>query len=249
LACANDDSSDKTTPSTGGTTSIGPLENFSFFVTSRASLFQLSGSANGFGGDLRYGQADGLAGADKICAKIADLSMPGASAKGWRAFLSVTAGPDGNPVNAIDRIGEGPWYDRLGRMVSPDKASLLNPRPIGANASIVNDLPNEFGTMNSTAEGKEVNNHDTLTGTTQQGQLAATTRNNTCNDWTSAEGALGQPQIGHSWRRNATDGINWIAEHPAPGCAAGASEVLNGGGLCVGCSGGYGGVYCFALKP
>src|SRR6185436_17897407 len=91
----------------------GGLERFSFFVTSLASLRKLSGSQSGFGGDLRYGETGdgaGLRGADKICAAIAELSMPGASAKQWRAFLSATAGgANGSAVNAIDRIGAGPW--------------------------------------------------------------------------------------------------------------------------------------------
>ena len=55
----------------------------------------LSGSNDGFGGDLRYGEADGLSGADRICAEIAEYSMPGAGQKQWRAFLSVNAGRDG----------------------------------------------------------------------------------------------------------------------------------------------------------
>ena len=44
--------------------------------------------------------------------------MSGAGAKSWRAFLStIRGGPDG-PVHAIDRVGNGPWYDRLGRLVA-----------------------------------------------------------------------------------------------------------------------------------
>ena len=38
---------------------------------------ELSGSQDGFGGDLRFGEATGLAGADKICTTIAEQSMPG----------------------------------------------------------------------------------------------------------------------------------------------------------------------------
>ena len=101
----------------------GDLPLFSFFVTSLAALRDLSGSQNGFGGDLRYGETGagaGLRGADKICAAIAERSMPGSSVKQWRAFLSATDDGSGNQVNAIDRIGEGPWYDRLGRMLAPD---------------------------------------------------------------------------------------------------------------------------------
>ena len=69
-----------------------------------------------FVGNLRHGESGagaGLRGADKICAEIAEASMPGAGKKGWRAFLSAADGGAGKPVNAIDRIGSGPWFDRL----------------------------------------------------------------------------------------------------------------------------------------
>jgi hypothetical protein len=238
---------------TGGTASVGggsSQPRFSFFVASQVALTRLSGSANGFGGDLRYGTADGLTGADKICTEIAESVMVGSSVKGWRAFLSVTAGPAGTPVNAIDRVGPGPWYDRLGRVVALTKAALANVRPQGADAAIINDLPNETGTPNHVASGTAVDNHDTLTGSNAQGQIGSTTRANTCNDWTSAVGSTGQPQIGHSWPRTATSAMNWIADHNAPGCAAGVNTgSQNGSGSCVGCSGGYGGFYCFALTP
>jgi hypothetical protein len=79
----------------GGSDATQPeLEHFSFFVTSYAAIQRLSGSPDGFGGDLRYGQADGLGGADKICTEIADSSMPGSGATGWRAFLSVANDSD-----------------------------------------------------------------------------------------------------------------------------------------------------------
>ena len=60
---------------------------FSFFVTSLAAMQELSGSPDGFGGDLRFGETGpgaGLRGADKICRAIAEKSMPGAAAKQWR---------------------------------------------------------------------------------------------------------------------------------------------------------------------
>jgi hypothetical protein len=53
---------------------------------------ELSKSENGFGGDLRCGEATGLASADKVCAELAESSMPGAGAKGWREFLSTAKG-------------------------------------------------------------------------------------------------------------------------------------------------------------
>jgi hypothetical protein len=235
---------------TGGAVGTSSLEHFSFFVASQVAMVRLSGSANGFGGDLRYGLADGLSGADKICTEIAEASMPGAGAKGWRAFLSVTAGPDGNPVNAINRVGPGPWYDRLGRVVALTTTALANVRPQGADAAIINDLPNEDGVPNHVASGTAVDNHDTLTGSNAQGMIGTTTRANTCNDWTSSVGATGKPQIGHSWPRTATSAMNWIADHTAPGCGAGINVSTQGGsGTTVGGGGGYGGIYCFALTP
>jgi hypothetical protein len=129
--------------------------------------------------------------------------MPGASAKQWRAFLSATAGEDGQQVNAIDRIGEGPWYDRLGRLFSENKANLLHFRPEGGDAAIINDFPNEDGVPNQDPEGTgAVDNHDTLTGTNAQGQLYSPTA--TCLDWTSSEAnaaVTGTPRVGHSWPR------------------------------------------------
>jgi hypothetical protein len=68
-----------------------PAGNFSFFVASLEGMRRVSKSANGFGGDLRYGQPDGLSGADKICTEIADFVSPGVAGKGWRAFLSVSS--------------------------------------------------------------------------------------------------------------------------------------------------------------
>ncbi len=108
--------------------------------------------------------------------------------KQWRAFLSVASDADGQPVNAIDRIGEGPWYDRLGRLVANTRADLLHDRPAGADPAIVNDLPNENGIPNKRPEPTlpEEDNHHTLTGSDTQGALFGAMA--TCRDWTSAKG-------------------------------------------------------------
>lgn len=182
-------------------------ERFSFFVTSLKAMRALSGSEDGFGGDLRFGETGpgaGLRGADKICAAVAERSAKGASAKRWRAFLSATQGEDGEPVHAIDRIGDGPWYDRVGRLVAATKADLLHARPRGADSAIVNDLPNEDGVPNLRPDPNEpeVDNHDVLTGTNSEGRLYSATA--TCKDWTSALGdpaTEGRPRVGHSWER------------------------------------------------
>jgi hypothetical protein len=251
----------------GGMPTI-PTEKFSFFVTSLAGMQMLSKSDKGFGGDLRYGQATGLAGADKICTDLAEKSMPGAGAKGWRAFLSTAAGgANGGPVHARDRIGNGPWYDRNGRLIAMTLEDLIQQRPRGADPLIIDDLPNENGIPNQDDADPSANdNHDTVTGSNAMGMHDSTP---TCSDWTSTEtpGAAGMggsggtggsgptgsrsngPRIGHSWP--ARSGMHWIAAHQAPGCAPSVSLVQMGGGSGVGIGngGGYGGIYCFALMP
>jgi hypothetical protein len=229
------------TVGSGGSTVTG-LGKFSFFVTSLAAMRRLSGSQDGFGGDLRYGEANGLAGADKICTEIAESSMAGSSAKVWRAFLSTST------VNAIDRVGAGPWYDRLGRIVANTPADLQASRPVGADRAIINDLPNENGVPNHNPDGTgQVDNHDTLTGSNMQGKYYGSAAS-TCSDWTST--GSGSPRIGHSWPGGPSQ--NWSDAHNAPGCAAGVNLSQSGGGgggSTVGGGGGYGGIYCFALTP
>jgi hypothetical protein len=243
----------------------GCLPRFSFFVTSLVSLQMLSGNPMGFGGDLRFGQVGagaGLRGADAICAAIADLSMPGASAKGWRAFLSATNDGNGNQVHAIDRLGNGPWYDRNARLFANNKAELLFDRPQNADAAIINDFPNEFGVPNHQPDPlqPQVDNHDMLTGSNTQGRLYSLTA--TCVDWTSSSldiGVTGRPRVGHSWPRpcgpNPGDvrSCNWISALTEAGCGAGINLIEMGppnpNVHTVGSGGGYGGFYCFASSP
>jgi hypothetical protein len=251
---------------TGGTgdASTTNLAKFSFFVTSLASLRELSKSQSGFGGDLRFGETGdgaGLRGADKICSTIAENSMPGSSAKQWRAFLSSSS------VNAKDRIGQGPWYDRKGRVLAMNLTALLKERPEGAATEIVNDFPNEFGVPNHDPDGTgNVDNHDMLTGTNTTGTLycPSNAASCTCNDWTSAE-ATGKPRVGHSWPRSGGGGggfgggggggsmNNWMSALDEAGCAPGVSLIEMGPPMAnnptVGSGGGYGGFYCFALTP
>jgi hypothetical protein len=248
-----------------GTASVG--ERFSFFVTSEVAIVALSGNAEGFGGDLRHGETGegaGLRGADKICTEIAERSMPGSGAKQWRAFLSAAAGgANGGPVHARDRIGAGPWYDRLGRLVGNGLTDLLSgSRPSMAHALIRDDLPNETGTPNSAPDGTPVDNHDTLTGSDASGRYLS--GSNTCMDWTNSStsttggggggpGGGNGPSIGHSWPRGAGggNGSQWIAAHRAGGCGRGinTANITSDGTPTVGSGGGYGGFYCFALTP
>lgn len=211
--------------------------HFSFFVTSLATMRQQSGSQDGFGGNL-----GGLAGADQICQRAA--AAQGAGDKTWRAFLSVYN--NGTPIHAIDRIGDGPWYDRQGRLVAMDKAGLLQQRPAG-EAAVVNDLPDETGS-GLRAMG---DTHDVMTGSNASGRLDGASAAATCQDWTSAVGPGSENLVrcGHSWP--AQSGMNWITAHRLRGCAPGVNLVQNGPGTgnTVGAGGGWGAIYCFALEP
>jgi hypothetical protein len=212
-------------------------ERFSFFVTSLRAMRELSKSANGFGGDLRFGERGegaGLRGADKICATIAADSMPSAGSKVWRAFLSTTkGGSNGGPVHAINRIGEGPWYDRLGRVVALSKSDLLQFRPATADGSIKNDLPNEDGVPNHNPDGRgPVDNHDTLTGSNDKGEVYANDVRYTCNDWTkSAPDAADAPRVGHSWPRMGGFGgaPGGFPDAPGGGARPGGTPARPGG--------------------
>jgi hypothetical protein len=235
----------------GSSVGDGGTARFSFFVTSLNAMRRLSGSQDGFGGDLRFGKADGLSGADEICRQIAETSMPGAGQKTWRAFLSVTMGPNGTPVNAIDRVGEGPWYDRKGRLLAMNKADLAQTRPRGADPAIINDFPNEDGVPNHAPDGvMQVDNHDFLTGASATGTLFNMDWGYTCHDWTSKVGSDGKPRVGHAWPRMGS-GENWMSSLNEGGCAPGVNVVEMGGPRdpTVGSGGGYGGIYCFALTP
>ncbi len=251
---ADPDSSDGADSETGDSTGEPPvLEDFSFFLTSLAGLQELSGDVNGFGGDLSYDGEVGIAGADRICETLAEMSMPGSAVKQWRAFLSTST------EDAIDRIGAGPWYDRNGRLLAQDIEGLLMERPDG-DPTLVDDFANEWGVPNSTPEGKMLDNHDTMTGSGQDGRLLLMGGGggpgggtySTCNDWTDASPGQDPPAVGHSWP--SMSGMSWlfVGRH-ANGCEPLVWLEQTGancdGQTGVGCGGGYGGFYCFALQP
>lgn len=248
------------TSGSGGSTST--TAKFSFFVVSYAAIQKLAGNTKGLGGDLRHGETGagaGLRGADKICTEIAEGSMAGAGAKTWRAFLSATADESGKQVNAIDRIGNGPWYDRLGRLFANNRDELYYDRPQNADAAIKMDFPNENGVTNQNPDKTgNVDNHDMLTGSDDEGKLYGAT--STCSDWTSAVATSGhKPRVGHSWPTMANQcsttstlggatgsggsgggwpggpggGIgslcNWMSALDESGCAPGVNLIQNGG--------------------
>src|SRR5207244_3991269 len=54
----------------------------------------------------------GLEGADAHCQRLA--AAAGAGSRSWRAYLSIQGAGGVAPVNAKDRIGNGPWINAKG---------------------------------------------------------------------------------------------------------------------------------------
>ncbi len=213
----------------------------------------------GLGGNL-----GGIEGADAICQRAAEYSTVCAANKTWHAFLSTST------VDAIDRVGTGPWYDRLGRKIADTVEDLLNERPNNIDPAIATDWPNEFGVPNHNPDNQgDVDNHEVLSGSGEDGRLYSqdgtgnygapngcndfewTVAHATCNDWTSTE-EEGCPRVGHSWYTgNGGSGRHWISVWNEGGCARGVNLVQMGGiqmdNKTVGSAGGYGGYYCFAV--
>jgi hypothetical protein len=268
----------QTTPISKATCTAGENNCFSFFVASRARMFKLAeafnGSTKGWGGDFRYGTADGLTGADKLCTQIAEQSLPG-NCRTWRAFLTTSK------VNAIDRVGSGPWYDRLNRTIANNLTELADTRPGGITVSTIrNNLPNEDGTPHHTEEADCANanscadNHDVLTGSDSDGKACTADTcagigmggpggpgggGNTITDWTCKDWTLGTatagiaPRCGHTWPTMTGGTDDWISRLTENGCAPGFNLVQNGGPMptgngSVGDGGGYGAIYCLALS-
>jgi len=161
--------------------------------------------------------------------------------------LSAVHGPNGKPVNAMDRVGEGPWYDRRGRLFSANKAGLQDFRP-HADELILDDLPDETG------EGTKHlgDTHDVITGSNWDGQLDSTDLASTCQDWTSTQTTETTAiAVGHAWSAPKS-GAHWIRSHYVLGCGAGVNLDLdnpNEDFSIIGGGGGWGGFYCFALEP
>jgi hypothetical protein len=259
VASSTDDGATETGPtgntSTGDETDVvdvGADDKFSFFVTSYQQIALLSGSDEGFGGDLRYdGAATGLEGADAICQEMARRVSFGH--RTWKAYLSTST------VNAIDRIGAGPWYDFIGVKVADSPQELITGANRQPGGCCDNGTYDELGTFHdgSTDQNNDSiddDDHDTMTATLEDGTYAGFS----CEDWTSTTatsggggggggGFGGGIQMGHSWP--ARSGEHWATSHAGHQCAAGTNFIQDGGGdsSTVGGGGGYGGFYCFAL--
>ena len=198
----------------------------------------LSGSALAQDGEMSffltsYGPGDGadlggLEGADAHCQMLAEAA--GAGGKTWRAYLSITGGDE--PVNARDRIGDGPWYNFDGVMVAADVDDLHSDN-------------NKLGKENSVSENGEMingrgdspNRHDILTGSDLDGTAFTDGEDHSCTDWTSSS-ADGSAQVGHHDRTGGgANPTSWNNAHASRGCGQADLQATGGDGL----------FYCFAI--
>jgi hypothetical protein len=231
--------------SSGSYDTLASAGEFSFFavslkfIKSKAPCQGTDGKTclGGLGGDLRNGKANGIDGADSLCTEAAQLAHSGDKHL-WRAFLSASS-YNGAQLNAIDRIGSGPWYsappayqnksnyDADGLLVSSNVAGLLSTRPAGDSTTIVyNGINQSQGAGNAQSwpfnqcltneygycVQSDGDTHDTLTGTNNDGTYAGS-KESTCDDWTNSTKSYGAPAYGHTWPRqlNATDNAaKWI---------------------------------------
>jgi hypothetical protein len=209
------------------------------FIKSKAPCQGSDGKTclGGLGGDLRNGKANGIDGADSLCTEAAQIGNPGDHHL-WRAFLSA-GNYNGAVLNAMDRIGNGPWYSAPpkyqgksnyaseGLLLAKDKTGLLQVRPAGDAVTVVyhginqsmgagnaQDWPFAQCLTNEYGECTQADgdDHDTLTGSKVDGTYAGTMAA-TCDDWTNSTKSYGAPRYGHTWPRqlnSADNASNWI---------------------------------------
>ena len=191
-----------------------------FFVTS---------SGMGDGGNL-----GGLAGADAFCEQLAVAQSADFGRRTWRAYLSTST------VNAIDRIGNGPWRNAAGVIIANSSAQLHDPANVAPGGPLDATWPiNDFSIPLDESGAQHPNNvHDMLTGTLLDGTVAA---NETCLDWTSnADDPNIDARIGHSNRTGLTGQRQLWQDVHSVGCSqSGMNNVTQGGGR--------GSFYCFAV--
>jgi len=177
------------------------------------------------------GNLGGLAGADAHCQALAKTVARGDVT--WHAYLS-TQGP--NAVNARDRIGSGPWYNKRGFMIAESVSQLHGDTLAQARLGIM------LGRGTATTEKGEIvpgfgdtpNRHDILTGSTPDGRAFPAGEDRACHNWTSS--AEGSAQLGHSDKNGGGNG-SWNSSHPSRSCSQ--EDLVKTGGVGL--------LYCFAV--
>lgn len=209
----------------------GAAQPASFFITSVGP---------GDGGNL-----GGLEGADAHCAMLAKATtVPMATDRTWRAYLSAAADGGKPAVNARDRIGAGPWYNAKGVLIANNVADLHGDVERDRNQiNKVNALTEKGEQINGV--GDSPNQHDILTGSNSHGRAVAGTTDTTCNNWTSnasppeGAGANAGPgaNVGHHDRTGGGN-TSWNFAHRSRGCSQENLVSTGGAGL----------FYCFGAN-
>jgi hypothetical protein len=192
-----------------------------------AMSFFLTSVNPGKGADL-----GGLAGADQYCQNLA--TSVGAGGKVWKAYLSAAANGAAPAVHARDRIGGGPWQNVKGDVIAKSVDDLHGVNNLNKQTALT-----EKGQVIS-GRGDAVNQHDVLTGSSEEGRLAVATTaggDTTCGNWTKS--GEGSAFLGHHDRLGLNDNAasrSWNASHGSRGCGMDALKSTGGAGL----------FYCFA---
>ncbi len=174
----------------------------------------------------------GLAGADAHCQRLAEAA--GVRGRVWRAYLSTQGA---GAVNARDRIGTGPWYNAKGELIARSVAELHGNSHIGKETALT-----ERGAI-VPGRGDQPNQHDILTGSTDQGMAFPAGEDRTCSNWTSS--TTGAAMTGHHDRVGLSDtpaARSWNMSHPTRGPDGGCSQAD------LRSTGGAGLFYCFAAR-
>lgn len=182
-----------------------------FFVTSTGS-----GAA---GGNL-----GGLAGADAKCSALA--AAVGGGDHTWRAYLSAVP-RNGNPkVDARDRIGAGPWRNKLGVEIAPSNAALHAAGFVMRAA----DVRDENGLLIADATKRAI-----LTGTSSEGRAFNGAVSN-CENWTMSTANTYAVEIGRADAETlALATARWNSAGAVP-CSETGMRTVNSEGR----------IYCFA---
>jgi len=183
--------------------------------------FFVASAGPGKGADL-----GGIEGADRLCQSLAQAV--GAGSRTWRAYLS-TGGA--TPVNARDRIGNGPWRNAKGEVIAKDMNELHGTNNLSKQTALTEKGDQVNGS------GDTPNMHDILTGSQPDGRAIAGDKDMTCNNWTSS--SQGSAMLGHHDRLGLRDddpSKSWNSSHPSRSCRQDDLRATGGNGL----------VYCFA---
>ena len=173
----------------------------------------------------------GLEGADRYCQMLA--TTVGAGNRTWRAYLSTVAGGGQAPVNARDRIGNGPWHSANGALIAWNVAELHGDVERDRNNIRKPTALNERG-EEVNGVGDQPNQHDILTGSDSHGRaILGAANTTTCGNWTSD--GEGRAMVGHHDRLGGGNS-SWNAVHLSRSCSQEDLVATGGNGL----------FYCFA---